>query len=79
MDHFRRQQQHRLRELSKNSSTTIQALDSKISLAERILKLAELCRRLETDQEKVTAPCHQPSHTCTHPYKLTLCSGHAAG
>ncbi|CAG9461858.1 unnamed protein product [Pedinophyceae sp. YPF-701] len=54
MDRFRRQQQHRLRELSKNSSASIDGLNERIRLAERILKLGELCRRLETDQEKVT-------------------------
>lgn len=49
MDRMRRQQQTRLKELSKHSGSAMDSLKSKIALAERILKLAEFCRRLETE------------------------------
>jgi len=53
MDRFRRQQQSRLKELSRQSGAAMEALRTRIAVAERILKLAEFCRRLETEQEKV--------------------------
>jgi hypothetical protein len=36
-----------------NSRNAVQALTEKITIGERILKTAELCRRLETEREKV--------------------------
>ena len=49
MDRFRRQQQSRLKELSRQSGAAMEALRTRIAVAERILKLAEFCRRLETE------------------------------
>lgn len=53
MDRFRRGQQARLKELSRQSGAAMDTLGERISLAERILRLADLCRKLETEQEKV--------------------------
>lgn len=36
-----------------NSRNAVLALNEKITIGERILKTAELCRRLETEREKV--------------------------
>lgn len=53
MAHFREAEQRRLRELTIQSRAVIKGLESKQQLAEHILKLGELCRALETEQEKV--------------------------
>jgi len=53
MDQMRRQQQRRLKELSKHSGAAADSLKERIALAERILRLSEFCRALETEQEKV--------------------------
>ncbi|WIA15123.1 hypothetical protein OEZ85_001813 [Tetradesmus obliquus] len=43
----------RLKQLSVMSSSAMQDLRSKIAKAESVLKLAEMCRKLETEHEKV--------------------------
>merc|ERR1719409_258803 len=53
MNKFRREQSRRLAALTKNARQCKMRLQSKKELAERILKLAELARKLETEQEKV--------------------------
>merc|ERR550514_1386286 len=53
MNRFRRTQAKRLAALTKNARRCKARLTEKKELAERILKLAELARKLETEQEKV--------------------------
>mmetsp|Transcript_8140 Transcript_8140/g.20845 ORF Transcript_8140/g.20845 Transcript_8140/m.20845 type:complete len:521 (+) Transcript_8140:159-1721(+) len=53
MDRFRAAQADRLKTLSLSSGNAENDLSSKKALAENILKLAELCRKMETEQEKV--------------------------
>ncbi|DBB08340.1 TPA: Para-hydroxybenzoate--polyprenyltransferase, mitochondrial precursor (PHB:polyprenyltransferase), variant 2 [Trebouxia sp. C0006] len=57
MEHFRAQQNTRLKHLSANSANANLELKKKLGSAERILKLGELCRKLETEQEKVLPFC----------------------
>ncbi|DBA94555.1 hypothetical protein WJX77_004903 [Trebouxia sp. C0004] len=57
MDHFRAQQNTCLKHLSANSANANLELKKKLGSAERILKLGELCRKLETEQEKVLPFC----------------------
>jgi len=53
MNRFRATQKCRLSELTKNANSSKNILKDKCDLAERILKLAELGRKMETEQEKV--------------------------
>jgi len=53
MNKFRETEARRLQELTINSQASIKALKAKLERAERILKLAELTRKLETEREKV--------------------------
>uniref|UniRef100_A0A7R9W0W4 Dynein regulatory complex subunit 2 n=1 Tax=Chlamydomonas euryale TaxID=1486919 RepID=A0A7R9W0W4_9CHLO len=53
MDQFRAAQQSRLKALSLGSNATAASLNKKLAMAENMLKLAELCRKYETEQEKV--------------------------
>jgi len=53
MNKFREREAQRLQELTINSQAAIKALDEKRYKAERIIKLAELTRRYETEREKV--------------------------
>jgi len=54
MNGFRSTQKKRLNELTKNANASKTLLKDKCELAERILKLAELGRKMETEAEKVT-------------------------
>uniref|UniRef100_A0A061R1K0 Dynein regulatory complex subunit 2 n=1 Tax=Tetraselmis sp. GSL018 TaxID=582737 RepID=A0A061R1K0_9CHLO len=60
MDRFRSAQADRLKTLSLSSGSAEENLKEKQDLAEQILKLAELCRKMETEQEKVL-PFHPTS------------------
>jgi len=53
MTKFREDESKRLTELAMNSRNAVLALKDQLTLGERILKTAELCRRLETEREKV--------------------------
>ena len=53
MNKFRDTEARRLQELVINSQAAIKSLQGKLEKAERILKLAELARKLETEREKV--------------------------
>merc|ERR1719230_438358 len=53
MNKFREREGRRLQELTINSQGAISALRTKLEKAERILKQAELTRKLETEREKV--------------------------
>uniref|UniRef100_A0A0G4HVM7 Dynein regulatory complex subunit 2 n=1 Tax=Chromera velia CCMP2878 TaxID=1169474 RepID=A0A0G4HVM7_9ALVE len=53
MSKFRAEQMRRLRDLSSNAKECTESLDSQLKLAERILQTAALCRKLETEREKV--------------------------
>lgn len=59
MNRFRSSEGNRLKQLSVNSGASIKELKNKLTLAEKILKLAELNRLSETEQEKVL-PFYQP-------------------
>ena len=50
---FREEEQKRLTELVNNSRNSVFKLKEYVSMGEKILKLSELCRRLETEREKV--------------------------
>ena len=53
LDRFRSSQASKLKALCINSGKAIGDLTDKLNLAERILHLSELCRKLETENEKV--------------------------
>ncbi|KAL4428775.1 hypothetical protein ABPG74_001289 [Tetrahymena malaccensis] len=53
MQKFREEESRRLKELSNNSRNAVLKLREYCALGEKILKTAELCRRLETEKEKV--------------------------
>jgi hypothetical protein len=53
MNRFREEEERRLKELTNNSRNAVEKLKDYLSLGERILKTAEICRRLETEKEKV--------------------------
>ena len=53
MTKFREEESRRLTNLTKNAKACMDTLKSYQRLAERILKTAELCRKLETEREKV--------------------------
>lgn len=53
MDAFRASQADRLKQLSLQSVGAVEQLQSKLTVADNILKLAELARKYETEQEKV--------------------------
>ena len=53
MNKFREEQQRLLKELVNNSRNSVLKLTEYKELGEKILKTAELCRRLETEREKV--------------------------
>jgi len=53
MNKFREREATRLQELTINSQAAIGALQGRLEKAERIIKLAELTRRFETEREKV--------------------------
>ncbi len=50
---FREEESRRLKELVNNSRNAVLKLKEYSNLGEKILKTAELCRRLETEKEKV--------------------------
>jgi len=53
MNYFRTEAQKRLSDLTVNARNCIKSLNEQLGLAERILKTAELCRKFETEREKV--------------------------
>lgn len=53
MNFFRTEEKKRLADLTLNARNCIKTLKDQLSLAERILKTAELCRKFETEREKV--------------------------
>merc|ERR1712072_1518949 len=53
MNRFRAEEKKRLVDLTVNARNCEQGLKKQLELAERILKTAELCRKLETEREKV--------------------------
>jgi hypothetical protein len=54
MNLFREQERVRLTELTLLSNNVIKTLRGKVEKAEMIIKLAEMNRKLETEEEKVT-------------------------
>jgi hypothetical protein len=53
MTKFREEESKRLKELVNNSRNAVSKLSEYRELGQKILKTAELCRRLETEKEKV--------------------------
>lgn len=53
MNHFRTEEKKRLVDLTQNARNCIKSLTDQLGLAERIIKTAELCRKFETEREKV--------------------------
>ena len=53
MNRFREEEERRLKELTNNSRNAVEKLKQYLALGEKILKTAELCRRLETEKQKV--------------------------
>jgi chromosome segregation ATPase len=53
MNHFRSEEKKRLADLTQNARNCTTSLKDQLSLAERILKTAQLCRKFETEREKV--------------------------
>jgi len=53
MNSFRSEEKKRLTDLTQNARNCIQSLNGQLGLAEKILKTAELCRKFETEREKV--------------------------
>merc|ERR550514_780738 len=53
MNRFRGEEKKRLTDLTANARQCIRSLKDQLTLAERILKTAELCRKYETEREKV--------------------------
>jgi len=53
MSNFRSEEKKRLADLTLNARNCIKSLKDQLSLAEKILKTAELCRKFETEREKV--------------------------
>merc|ERR1711988_818254 len=60
MNRFREQEGRRLQQLTINSEKAIQGLEKRMERVEKILKLAELNRKMETEREKVL-PFYQSS------------------
>mmetsp|Transcript_15668 Transcript_15668/g.37756 ORF Transcript_15668/g.37756 Transcript_15668/m.37756 type:complete len:498 (+) Transcript_15668:63-1556(+) len=53
MNRFRNEEKKRLGDLTSNARECMRKLKDQLSFAEKILKTAELCRKLETEREKV--------------------------
>merc|ERR1719486_1118878 len=53
MNHFRTEEKKRLADLTQNARNCIHSLTDQLGLAEKILKTSELCRKFETEREKV--------------------------
>lgn len=53
MNNFRAEQKKKLADLTQNARTCMTSLKDQLALAEKILKTAELCRKFETEREKV--------------------------
>lgn len=53
MNHSRAEDKKRLADLTQNARNCQQSLKDKLALGERILKTAQLCRKFETEREKV--------------------------
>lgn len=53
MSKMRTEEKKRLVDLTQNSRNCIKSLKDQLSLAEKIIKTAELCRKFETEREKV--------------------------
>ncbi|GAQ79671.1 hypothetical protein KFL_000350250 [Klebsormidium nitens] len=65
MNRMRQAEHERLKQLSLYSGEAIKELERKLEQAERILKLAELNRKMETEQEKILP--FDPTHVSTIP------------
>merc|ERR1719261_1796415 len=53
MNSFRTEEKKRLADLTQNARNCIKSLNDQLGLTEKILKTAELCRKFETEREKV--------------------------
>ncbi|EGR31088.1 hypothetical protein IMG5_118130 [Ichthyophthirius multifiliis] len=71
MIRFREEETRRLKELTNNSRNTVIQLKDYIKLGQRILETAELCRKFETEQEKIIPFYKQTSDISEIPEKYT--------
>jgi len=53
MNYFRTEEKKRLADLTQNARNCIKSLNDQLGLAEKIIKTSELCRKFETEREKV--------------------------
>merc|ERR1711865_1292898 len=53
MNHFRTEEKKRLADLTLNARNCTNSLHEQLGLAEKIIKTSELCRKFETEREKV--------------------------
>merc|ERR1719183_1315495 len=53
MNYFRTEEKKRLGDLTQNARNCINSLNDQLGLAEKIIKTSELCRKFETEREKV--------------------------
>merc|ERR1719183_2320841 len=53
MNYFRTEEKKRLADLTLNARNCIMSLNDQLGLAEKIIKTSELCRKFETEREKV--------------------------
>jgi hypothetical protein len=53
MNSFRSEERKRLADLTQNARNCMQSLKDQLALAEKIIKTSELCRKFETEREKV--------------------------
>ncbi|KAK9835217.1 hypothetical protein WJX81_006428 [Elliptochloris bilobata] len=58
LERFRAQQAERMRELSVRSAAIEGALRARLATADRIVRLAALCRKAESEAERETGWCH---------------------
>lgn len=72
---FREEESRRLTNLTKNSKSCMDTLKGYQKLAERILKTAELCRKLETEREKVLPFYESESDTLEEDAKVGSIEG----
>ena len=76
MNKFRESEGRRLQELVINAQSALKALQAKLEKAERILRLAELARKLRPSPSPSPSPSPRPNPSARYPY---LCSKERRG
>lgn len=57
MDNFRQMQSEHLKHLSICSTRALDTLEEKLETGASVLRLSEMCRKLETEEEQILAFC----------------------